>query len=56
MRKADTRKVKAIGDDTLIVAVDIGMEMNRDIAPPQTDGAPKLLSLTIPGGMDTSGT
>ena len=29
MRKADTRKVKAIGDDTLIVAVDIGMEMNR---------------------------
>ena len=29
MRKADTRKVKAVGDDTLIVAVDIGMEMNR---------------------------
>lgn len=29
MRKADTGKVKAVSDGTLIVAVDIGMEMNR---------------------------
>jgi transposase len=29
MRKADTGKVKVVKDGTLIVAVDIGMEMNR---------------------------
>ena len=29
MRKADTGKVKVVRDDALIVAVDIGMEMNR---------------------------
>jgi transposase len=29
MNKADTRKVKFVKDSTLIVAVDIGMEMNR---------------------------
>ena len=29
MRKADTRKVKFVKDGTLIIAVDIGMEMNR---------------------------
>ena len=29
MKKADTGKVKNVSDDTLIVAVDIGMEMNR---------------------------
>jgi len=29
MKKADTRKVKFVKDSTLIVAVDIGMEMNR---------------------------
>ena len=29
MGKADTRKVKVLSDGTLIVAVDIGMEMNR---------------------------
>jgi transposase len=29
MRKADTRKVKFVKDNTLIVAVDIGMDMNR---------------------------
>jgi hypothetical protein len=29
MRKAGTGKVKHVKDDTLIVAVDIGMEMNR---------------------------
>jgi len=29
MKKADTGKVKVVRDDTLIVAVDIGMEMNR---------------------------
>jgi len=29
MRKADTRKVRGVKDDTLIVAIDVGMEMNR---------------------------
>jgi transposase len=29
MRKADTGKVKVVRDDALIVAVDIGMEINR---------------------------
>jgi hypothetical protein len=29
MKKADTGKVKVVRDDALIVAVDIGMEMNR---------------------------
>jgi transposase len=29
MRKADTRKVKFVRDDTLIVAIDVGMEMNH---------------------------
>jgi len=29
MRKADTRKVKFVKDGTLIVAIDVGMEMNR---------------------------
>jgi len=29
MRKADAGKVKVVRDDALIVAVDIGMEMNR---------------------------
>ena len=29
MRKADTRKVKFVKDDTLIVAIDVGMEMNH---------------------------
>jgi transposase len=29
MRKADTGKVKVVKDDTLIVAIDVGMEMNR---------------------------
>ena len=29
MRKADTGKVKFVKEDTLIVAVDVGMEMNR---------------------------
>ena len=29
MKKADTGKVKFVKDDTLIVAIDIGMEMNR---------------------------
>jgi hypothetical protein len=27
MRKADTRKVKFVKDDTLIVAIDVGMEV-----------------------------
>jgi transposase len=29
MRKADTRKVKVVKDNTLIVAIDVGMEMNH---------------------------
>jgi transposase len=29
MRKADTRKVKFVKDNTLIVAIDVGMEMNH---------------------------
>ena len=29
MKKAETGKVKVVRDDALIVAVDIGMEMNR---------------------------
>ena len=29
MKRADTRKVRSVGDDTLIVAIDVGMEMNR---------------------------
>ena len=29
MRKVDTGKVKVVKDDTLIVAIDVGMEMNR---------------------------
>ena len=29
MRKADTRKVRFVKDDTLIVAIDVGMEMNH---------------------------
>ena len=29
MRKAETGKVKVVKDDALIVAVDVGMEMNR---------------------------
>jgi len=49
MRKADTRKVKAVGDDTLIVAVDIGMEMNRGYCTTPDGRSSKLLSLTIPG-------
>ena len=54
MEKADTGKVKVVREDTLIVAVDIGMEMNRGILHhPRWNGARKLLSLTIPGlGMD----
>jgi transposase len=29
MKRADTRKVRGVKDDTLIVAIDVGMEMNR---------------------------
>jgi transposase len=29
LKKADTRKVRSVGNDTLIVTVDVGMEMNR---------------------------
>jgi hypothetical protein len=29
LKRADTRKVRSVGDDTLIVAIDVGMEMNR---------------------------
>ena len=29
MKKADTRKVKFVRDDTLIVAIDVGMETNH---------------------------
>jgi hypothetical protein len=60
MRKADTRKVKFVKDGTLIVAVDIGMEMNRgycttpdgrDIKPFKFDntreGMDKLWSMVI---------
>ena len=29
MKRADTRKVRSVGDDTLIVTIEVGMEMNR---------------------------
>jgi hypothetical protein len=29
LKRADTRKVRSVGDDTLIVTIDVGMEMNR---------------------------
>ncbi|MCX5842238.1 MAG: transposase, partial [Deltaproteobacteria bacterium] len=29
MKRADTRKVRGVRDDTLIVSIDAGMEMNR---------------------------
>ena len=60
MRKADTRKVKFVKDNTLIVAIDVGMEMNhgycttpdgRDIKPFKFDntreGMDKLWGMVI---------
>ena len=29
LKRADTRKVRSVGDDTLIVTIEVGMEMNR---------------------------
>lgn len=44
-----TRKVKAVSDDTLIVAVDIGMEMNREYCTTPDGRSPKTFKFDNTG-------
>jgi hypothetical protein len=54
MMKADTRKVKVVRDDALIVAVDIGMEMNRGYCTTQDGRSTKIFKFeNTRAGMDT---
>ena len=49
MKRADTRKVRGVRDDTLIVAIDVGMEMNRGYCTTIDGRSTRSSSLTIPG-------
>jgi hypothetical protein len=47
MTKADIEKVKVVRDDALIVAVDIGMEMNQGYCTTQTGGGRSLIPRAV---------
>ena len=54
MREADTGKVKVVRDDALIVAVDIGMEMNRGYCTTPDGRSSKTFKIdNTRAGMDT---
>jgi hypothetical protein len=54
MKKAETGKVKVVGDDALIVAVDIGMEMNRGYCTTPDGRSTKTFKFeNTRGGLDT---